>query len=532
MARVRIWVAVVAMMVALTLILALPLLYITMFVDLQGERELVGHGPLRPKKALPTEVVVEEQTTTQDEAVTLSKRAAVERPPVRVLQPGRPTVSAPPSTGDVRSVGAWEKKVTIKHRDVSGHPRRFVYESYIPGFRLQLPVMLDGGDRGSWVGREHPFSGCQTLGTNTCKKEGSDYGTVTSVHTYASFSKMPSTPCIRFDFEDAIHYHNIKRIGPSGGSDELLDNAVDGMEANDRCDSRTLVPLFVPQGAYFAHFMDGVFPRLVAAMGLREARGEPEHLHILLYPAFKSTDTEETLSRLPNVTWAFESRPPFGVCFKRIVSVCYNTPGLDPRAGTEINRFIRNAFYDEHRPAPINFAGTIMNQYFNGSADTEVRRHALVGSNPLYPSPKCTTRVYAGRKKNNRNGRTTPNENEIIAHLRNDYGFVIFEGGESMKQWADAMKNACIFIGAHGGALSHMFWLNPDLNPAVIEFDGYNKYSVFWYIAASMGFNYGWMGFDRSRGVDLARLDALMGKFGVLPALTQPTTSVNTAALQ
>ena len=82
--------------------------------------------------------------------------------------------------------------------------------------------------------------------------------------------------------------------------------------------------------------------------------------------------------------------------------------------------------------------------------------------------------------------------------------------------------------------MSHMFWLNPDLNPAVIEFDGYNKYSVFWYLAETIGFNFGWMGFDKGRGVDLSRLDALLAKFGILPSdgkihpiITFPPTQKN-----
>lgn len=519
---VRLWV--VAAVLVTVFVVAIPFAYITAFVDLRG---VGGSGVLRPEKVTREPALPEAPLKpTAPVGIPVAPPVQVERPPLTQRQETKPTLAA---VGDVRKVGVWDMKVEVKHKDAGGHPRHFVYESWIPGsaFRVPMPVVLDDGDRGGWVGREHPYGGCSAIDGATCKKSGSGFGSVAAVHTFASFTRMPSTPCVRHDFGDEIKYHAISRSAPAPDADELLENAVGGMKPADSCEESTLVPLLVPQGAYFAHFMDGVFPRLAAALALREARGLPEKLHIILYGAYKSDDTERTLAALPNVTVSFGDRVPIGVCYKRIVSVCYHTPGVDPRASTEINRFVRNAFYKENRPAESDFA-SVMSKYHHPGHDTRAHRHSLAGANPLHPSPTCTTRVYAGRKRNNRNGRSTPNENEIIAHLKDAYNFTVFVGGESLAQWSDAMKDACIFIGAHGGALSHMFWLNPDLNPAVIEFDGYNKYTVFWYLAATMGFNYGWMGFDRSRGVDLKRLDMLMEKFNVLPISPNATHNATT----
>eukprot|EP00658_Telonema_sp_P-2_P015645 TRINITY_DN16037_c0_g2_i1.p1 TRINITY_DN16037_c0_g2~~TRINITY_DN16037_c0_g2_i1.p1 ORF type:complete len:263 (+),score=29.36 TRINITY_DN16037_c0_g2_i1:2-790(+) len=262
--------------------------------------------------------------------------------------------------------------------------------------------------------------------------------------------------------------------------------------------------------------MNGAFPRLAVALAHREARGDQhEPIHIILLSDYKSDDTVRTLEAIPNVTVTFAQRVPIGVCYKRLVSVCYDTPGFDPRIGTELNRVVRNAFFNDRRMPAENFESTMQTVY-NSNVDERHYRHALVDNpNPLQASSLCKTRVYAGRKQGNHNGRNTPNEDEIIQHLQTVYNFTVFVGGESLADWAAAMKDACVFVGAHGGAMSHMFWLNPDLNPAVIEFDGYNKYSVFWYLAETIGFNFGWMGFDKGRGVDLGRLDALLSKCGV-----------------
>jgi hypothetical protein len=126
-----------------------------------------------------------------------------------------------------------------------------------------------------------------------------------------------------------------------------------------------------------------------------------------------------------------------------------------------------------------------------------LNRHlSLVRGVSEVPRP-CTRRVYAARLSNVRNGRTVRGEAVFSRLLEKDYNFTIIDGGHSLLEWAELLREACVFMGPHGGALSHLFLLpRRDGNgdpPLVVELVTHDKYSVYWALAAGLGQRMAWL---------------------------------------
>lgn len=224
------------------------------------------------------------------------------------------------------------------------------------------------------------------------------------------------------------------------------------------CDARTFAPLLVPQGGYFAHFMDGAMPKLVTAV--RKPRG----ILLQLDDSYKSRDTLAVAQALGiNVTFAGQPG-----CFRRAVWACdSHGAGVHPLLWRRVRRLVAP------RPAP----------------------------------GACRGGVYMSRRANTANGRPLPNEAAVETHLILR-GFAVLDGSEPMEERHAALSRACLMVGPHGGALYHMFWLHRD--GAVLEMDGFQKYNVFWTQARALGLRYGWMSYDKAAGANITTLDSML----------------------
>eukprot|EP00760_Papus_ankaliazontas_P039988 PhM_4_TR9827/c0_g1_i1/m.73431 len=280
---------------------------------------------------------------------------------------------------------------------------------------------------------------------------------------------------------------------------ELL--ALDSHEDGAKCDPRTLIPLQVPQGAYFAHWLDGVMPRLVRALALEP----PPFTNIVVYieGAYLSSSTTALVNKL-GLTLV-HSLP--GNCFRKIIWTC-RTVYFEPTAARLISDVVRKAF-----------------------AEDRAQRAVAKGLPVPAATKQCTTRVYAARLQNVRNERRVANEAELCKYLNERYNFKIFAGSESLDEWAEALDQACVLMGSHGGALAHLFWLDRAKGPVVIELDGFSKYAIYWFEAAILGIRYAWQSFPSHTGVEIGRLDALLAQLGIEKQPLAPENAIGDTKL-
>ena len=256
------------------------------------------------------------------------------------------------------------------------------------------------------------------------------------------------------------------------GSHEVLEVA-----RGANCDPRTFVPLRVPEGAYFPKFLENVMTRLVRAILM-----ESNVSAIVVYvPSVRlSPDTTSVARRLGfTLTHQFPTQ-----CFRKVVWVCH-TVSIDPLAYEHIQRMVQRPY-----------------------AEYEALDKAIAGG-----AAPCRGGVYASRLKGAQGNRPVANERQVVDHLRS-MNFTVFEGGEPLDQWVSAVSGACVFVGPHGGALAHMWWLRRHIRghhpPVVIELDGHTKdhnWGNYWLAARNLGLQYMWMFFDSERGVNTTSLD-------------------------
>ena len=229
----------------------------------------------------------------------------------------------------------------------------------------------------------------------------------------------------------------------------------------------TFVPLHVPQGGYFAHFMDGVLPKLVRVL---DAVDDASRILVYLDGSYRSADTLEILRRL-GVSFTFQY--PAESCFRRVVWAC-KAPGI----AREL--WERARFY--------------------------ARKAAGLGADDGGDAP-CQGGVYLSRRRNTRNGRHVRNE-AALEEWALARGLSVLDGTEPFAAWTQVVRASCFMIGAHGTALAKLFWL--PRSAVVVELDGHGMYRVFWAHASALGLKYMWLAYDRERGVDLLRLATLV----------------------
>lgn len=219
-------------------------------------------------------------------------------------------------------------------------------------------------------------------------------------------------------------------------------------------DDRMYVPLDVPQGAYYPHFVDGVMPKLVYALIQRK---DEQGVLVYIPPGYKSRDTETLLAQM-NVELTHQ---PASTAFATVIWAC-NTPQLTPAQAEYLRDMLRGEnWYARHPPPTLPIRGT--------------RAPRLVWLSRNSPTV--------------RNGRKLPNEDECLQAIRSlKWDITIIVGEETLAERQTAISNADLLVGEHGGAFYHLLWLPP--HASVIELHGTRRYSIIWTLAQSLGHPY------------------------------------------
>ncbi len=215
-----------------------------------------------------------------------------------------------------------------------------------------------------------------------------------------------------------------------------------------------VIPLFVPEGYTFQHFMDGVLPKIMQAYdiimqpGVRIALSEPQDtiifdiLHKLNITCDKIIFTNKVLSRIQiNSCIAPPLHPTLWKGFRHLLGV------------------------SEHNHLNITESNIIL-----------------------------LTRADSYNL-----GRTMLNYNKVRSALKKIYGkrLVIFRGGYNLSQSMNIFSKAGIIIGVHGGAFYNINFSPKDAH--IIEIwptrDGYKPvrhiaHSIFWLMSSIIGQTY------------------------------------------